>query len=140
MRFDDPNIGNDAFFLRVLVGKDWWKNEGQVTRATSFAFMDQLTFETSCYLDTPGRRERIAERYPGLPVARFTAGDARKAGFRVTPDPEGDVPDQSPEHHVLTYADSVNRTKYQKVAKPLAKASEFIPAAQLVPRKTPNET
>lgn len=81
----------------------------------------------------------MAERYPGVPVARFTAGNARNAGFRVTPDPEGDVPDKSPEHHVLTHPDSGNRTKYQKAARPLAKASEFIPADQLFASESPKK-
>lgn len=133
MRPDDPNIDNDTPLLRVLVGEGWWKIDGEAKRATSFAFMDQITYETSCYLDTPSRRQIIAHRYPGLPVARFTAGDARRAGFNLTRDPEGDIPDKSPEHHVLTHPESNDRKKYQKSARPLAKASQFIPPEQLFP-------
>lgn len=60
----------------------------------------------------------MVERFPGVPVARFTASDARSLGFNITPDPEGD-PDGSPEHVVLSPStEDRGRNEHQGHAKP----------------------
>jgi hypothetical protein len=90
--------------------------------------MDARSGETSCYIDTPERRAIIAVRYPGCPVAQFTARQARMAGLLVASDPEGD-PDKSPEHKVLSFVGS--KSAHQKACRTLALSSTFVPAVEV---------
>jgi hypothetical protein len=72
-------------------------------------------------------------RFPSFPIARFKAGDARRAGFNITIDPEGDIPDHSPEHVELTISNpEASRSSRQKAAKALALRCELVrnPAAE----------
>jgi hypothetical protein len=60
-------------------------------------------------------------RFPLFPLARFSAGDARTSGFNLTVDPEGDIPDRSPDHVVLTISDpQATGGAKQRAAKSLA--------------------
>lgn len=128
MKPDDPAIADDAVLLRVLVSDDWHTATPTGRRASSFAFMDARSGETSCYIDTPERRATIAKRYPGCPVAQFTARQARASGLLVASDPAGD-PDRSPEHKVLSFVGS--KSAYQRACKTLALSSTFIPAVEV---------
>jgi hypothetical protein len=121
---DDRTIPDDVVLLRVLVRVDWHTATPNGRRASSFAFMDTRSGETSCYEDTPERRAIIAARYPECPIAQFTTGQARGANFLVASDPEGD-PDGSPDHMVLSFVGS--KSAYQRACKALAIASNFIP-------------
>ena len=124
MKPDDKTIADDVVLLRVLVGKDWHTPTPTGRRASSFAFVDTITGETSCYQDTRERRAALAAQYPGYPVAQFTAGQARAANLLVASDPDGD-PHGSPEHKVLSFVGS--KTAYQKACRALAISSTFIP-------------
>lgn len=128
MKPDDATIADDAVLLRVLVSDSWHTATATGRRASSFTFMDTRSGETSCYIDTPERRATIAARYPGCPVAQFTARQVRMAGLLVASDPDGD-PDRSPEHKVLSFVGS--KSAYQKACRALALASTFIPAVEL---------
>jgi hypothetical protein len=68
----------------------------------------------------------MVERFPGVPVARFTARDARSLGFNITSDPEGD-PDGSPEHVVLSPStEGRGRNEHHRACRALALRTEFI--------------
>jgi hypothetical protein len=71
----------------------------------------------------------IIARYPGCPLAQFTAGQARAANLLVAPDPDGD-PDGSHEHKVLSFVGS--KTAYQKACRALAISSTYIAADQIL--------
>lgn len=129
MKPDDQTISDDTVLLRVLVRDNWHTSTPTGRRASSFAFADTLSGETSCYQDTPERRAIIAARYPGCPVARFTAAQARAANLFVASDPEGD-PDKSPEHKVLSFEGS--KTSYGKACKAVAVSSTFISSEELL--------
>ena len=102
--------------------------ENNGPRATSLAFYDGHTGETSCHIDSPQRRAIYALRYPQRPAARFTVNQARECGFNVTPDPDGEDED----HIVLTLKiDSTRKKVYQRACKSLALISTFVPASEL---------
>lgn len=128
MRLDDLSIHGDLHLLRALPVDDWWTVEANGPRASSLAFYDGHTQETSCHFDSPERRAVYAARYPGRPAARFAVAQARECGFNVTPDPDGDDLD----HVVLTLkAAPVSRKVYQRACKQLALLSTFIPGSEL---------
>ena len=123
---DDQAVIEDAGFLRALTQDDWWKEMGDRVRVCSIAFyvFEGEPGQTSCYADTPAGREVFGRRFPENHAARFTAAQARKCGFNITRDPEGDV-EQSPEHFVLTHARETRRGPYQRACKELALLSQF---------------
>ena len=132
VRPNDQSIADDASFLRALTLPDWWTVMEDRTRVNSVAF---FTFreepgETSCYSNTPAGREIFGRRYPTNHAGRFTADQARKCGFNISPDPEGDV-ENSPEHFVLTHATETKRKPYQRACKQLALKAEFVTAETL---------
>jgi hypothetical protein len=126
---DDQTIPDEVVLLRVLVRDNWHTSTPTGRRASSLAFMDTNTGETSCYEDNPERRATIAARYPGCPVAQFTAAHARAAKLFVAPDPDGD-PDRNPEHKVLSFEGS--GSAYQKACRTLAMSSTFISSEELL--------
>jgi hypothetical protein len=128
VRPDDPGISGDTTLLRALVDRNWWKIENDIPRVTSFAFTSGD--EPSCYIDTPGRRVTMADRYPEIPFGRFQASAARSLGFNISVDPEGD-PDGSSEHVVLTPADPQrSKSQHQRACRALAGVSEFLSPEQ----------
>jgi hypothetical protein len=128
VRPDDPGISGHTLLLRALVDPNWWKVENGIPRVTSFAFTSGD--EPSCYIDTPSRRQTMAERFPDTPFGRFPASAARSLGFNISPDPEGD-PDGSSEHIVLAHADPTrSKSQHQKACKALARVNEFLGPAQ----------
>jgi hypothetical protein len=131
-RPDDESIADSANLLRALRVQGWWmvESDGHL-RATSLAFVDGHTGETSCHFDTLSARMLTAKRFPGCPVARFSAGQARRHGFNVTRDPEGD-PEGTLYHVVLTFVQEGARRKiYQGACKKLALDSEVIESSNL---------
>jgi hypothetical protein len=122
VRSDDTGIPDHQSLLRALVDPGWYKEENGIFRVTSFAFVSGD--EPSCYIDTPQRRTKIATRFQGLPVGRFTAGVARSFGFNITRTPD---PDGSLDHVVLTSSDATRtRGKHQRACKDLALKTDFI--------------
>jgi hypothetical protein len=131
-RPDDESIADSTLLLRVLRVQGWWmvESDGHL-RATSLAFVDGYTGETSCHFDTLSARILTTRRFPRCPVARFKAGQARSHGFNVTRDPEGD-PEGAIDHVVLTFAEEGARRKvYQGACKKLALDSEVIESSDL---------
>jgi hypothetical protein len=125
-RPDDESISADTNLLRALRCKGWSMPENERVRATSLAFYDGYTGETSCHLDSHSGRALFVRRFPQCSAARFTAGQARDCGFQVTRDPEGD-PENSADHVVLTLAERGARRKvYQKACKELAVQCEVV--------------
>jgi hypothetical protein len=71
-------------------------------------------------------------RFPSFPLARFAAKDARAAGFNITADPEGDNPDRSPDHVVLTISDpDATGGARQRAARSLALKAELLHAPEI---------
>jgi hypothetical protein len=128
VRPDDPGISGHTPLLRALVDPNWWKVENGIPRLTSFAFTSGD--EPSCYIDTPLRRQTMAERFPDAPFGRFPASSARSLGFNICSDPEGD-PDGSSEHVVLSPSDPTrSRSQHQKACRALAGFCEFLTPGQ----------
>ena len=112
--------------------------EGNKVRATSLAFFDGNTGETSCYLDSESGRALFVRRFPQCPAARFKAELASACGFHLTRDPEGD-PEGSSDHVVLTFAQEDARRKvYQGACRALAIQCEVVPFELLVPVSNQN--
>lgn len=133
MRPDDPSILGETWLLRALPYEGWYKIEEDRVRVTSVAFVDNRTGDVSCYLDSSTRRLDLSTRFPGCFMARFTAGQAREYGFNVTSDPEGDFPDHSPEHIVLTFgSENIAKSAIQRAAKQLAIHCELIHPGEVV--------
>ena len=128
---DDESIPGDTFLLRALRCHGWWIVENDRVRATSLAFLDSFSGETSCHFDKEPSRFVLAGRFSNCPIARFTAGQARSCGFHLTRDPEGD-PSNSANHVVLTFAEEGARRKiYQGACKKLALLCEVLQCADL---------
>ena len=123
---DDNSIPDTARLLKALPFEGWWLDSGSGVRATSLAFVDRRSGETSCYCDNPAGRAAVEGQFGDCRRARFTAGQARAQGFNVTRDPAGD-PAGLEDHVVLTYgAEGVSASKYQKACKQLALQCEII--------------
>ena len=128
MRLDDSSISGDVVLLRALPFEGWYKFDGDRIRVSSIAFIDNLSGEVSCYLDSAARRSELSiNRFPGCFMARFTVDQARNSGFNAAFDPDGD-PDHSREHIVLTFGrNDASRKEVQRAAKTLAICCEVIP-------------
>jgi hypothetical protein len=135
VRPDDETITAETSLLRSLRCQGWWIWENDRLRATSLAFFDGNSGETSCYLDTAASRALLTSRFPKCPAARFTGEQARGCGFNLTRDPDED-PDNSPDHVVLTFAQPEARRKvYQGACKKLAVQCEVVSESLL--KETP---
>jgi hypothetical protein len=123
---DDSSIQDSAVLLRALPYVGWWTESEDGLRASSIAFMDRRTGETSCFFATGEGKAEIERQFGRCRIASFTARDARLQGFNVTRDP-GVPPEGSPDHVVLTFADqTASMNKYQKACKQLAIKSEIL--------------
>jgi hypothetical protein len=130
-RADDESITGETYLLRALRCSGWWTIENERVRASSLAFFDGYSGETSCHFDTQTSRAMSISRFPNCPVARFTAAQARDCGFILTRDPEGD-PENPVDHVLLILAQADARRKvYQGACKRLAMQSEVLSSANL---------
>ena len=123
---DDSSIPDSTKLLRALPYEGWWTEVESGPRASSIAFVDRRTGETSCFFATTEGRVEIERQFGRCRLATFTAGEARAQGFNVARDP-GVPPDGSPHHVVLSFADQTSSmSKYQRACKQLAIKSEIL--------------
>src|SRR5271157_4127253 len=88
-REHDETLAEDARLIRVLVQDNWIVSKGGHEAVASFVFLDGLTHEVSCYLDSPEARASLRERFPGKRVAVITVREAKNSGHVVARDDEG---------------------------------------------------
>lgn len=108
-RAHDHTLGDDVRLVRVLVRPDWVTNKGGRERAASFVFLDGLTHEVSCFIDSPEARDALRIRYPNLQVAVITVGAATRSGHIVARDDEGGA--GIPGHVVLVQVEAEQESK-----------------------------
>lgn len=123
--WDDLEITDDRFLLRVLFGRWLTRKEGR-ERPTSESLMDSNQ-ENSCFIEneiTIGELNRI---FPGRQIARIPVGLVRQFGYAIER-----RPDEAPEdcanpnsHVVIGPLRELGKNAYERAAKGIVTSEQI---------------
>jgi len=120
-RLDDSSIPDDALLWRRVHPKWLKKRDDNSLRVSSATFKDGRR-EVSVHIASLTTLETILAKYPGMSVAKITAGAARRLGHTVTPQPKED----DPSHAIICPPADRGSSKVDRDAEGMAAEAELI--------------